>query len=72
MLEYLARVPTLKRLLGHMFAQKAVNATTRAIDAFSSTEALRNVFSTVLATPELLAIPFEALLRNTPTLRGGD
>jgi len=69
LVEYLSRVPTLKRLLRLVFSVAEPNdLTDRAIDVFQNSENLRSVLPTLVNTPELLALPFECLARNVPHL----
>ncbi|CAL6029967.1 Phosphorylase_B kinase gamma catalytic chain [Hexamita inflata] len=64
-LDYLVKQNTLKRLMKHIFVASKTESTDRAIEVFGCAEALRNVFSSILATPELIAAPFEALAAYT-------
>lgn len=63
-LDYLVKPSTLKKLMKFMFSvANSSELTDRAIDVFSCSEALRQVLQTIITTPELISMPFEALLR---------
>ena len=47
-LDYLMKLPTLKRLLKHIFSDKPDDATDRAVEVFSSADALRSVLQVLI------------------------
>lgn len=67
-IDYLTKPTTLRRLLGFIFTSHKVDSTDKAVEVFGCQEALRNVFQTLLATPDLLKLPFECLCQFTPGL----
>lgn len=69
LIDYLSKVPTLRKLLRLVFAVAEPNdLTEKAIDVLQNSENLRGILQTIVTTPELLTMPFDAIARNVPKL----
>lgn len=72
LIEYFSKPATLKKLLRIIFNVKESNEITeRAIEVFSCAENLKDIIPNLVASHELLQLPFEALTRNISKLTTG-
>lgn len=72
LIEYFSKPATLKKLLRIVFNVKESNEITeRAIEVFSCAENLKDIMPNLVASHELLQLPFEALTRNISKLTTG-
>lgn len=72
LIEYFSKPATLKKLLRIIFNVKESNEITeRAIEVLSCAENLKHIIPNLVASHELLQLPFEALTRNISKLTTG-